>query len=155
MSAAYVQTTRAIEAERPRTTAFGTIVAALFLAALGVWFFESNVTVYEVSKTARIETQSTPHAIDAPIAGRIVEVELVLARAEAARRRAETEALALNVVRQARDQRTRESQSFAQSEDLRRDLASLSGKQATTRATIDELTHDIEMRTIRAPAAGT
>jgi multidrug resistance efflux pump len=46
-----------------------------------LWFVTAVVSVYEVSKTARVEAETASHEIDAPVAGRVVRSTLVLGRA--------------------------------------------------------------------------
>jgi membrane fusion protein (multidrug efflux system) len=255
VASAFRQTIQAVDAERPRAAMVGLGILAALSTALLVWFFRAHVTVYEVSKSARVETLDAAHSIDAPVgarvhktmlvlgarvhagdvlveldaeqerrrvveeetrlatvapeiealrrvldardiavandraateaalqegrarerqaqaaaelaseelaraarlgdAGAISDLELIRARADAKRRQIETQALALGLLKQVREQKTRESQSFAGTEDLRRDLATLEGRQATSRATLDELRNEIDRRTIRAPVSG-
>jgi membrane fusion protein (multidrug efflux system) len=255
VATAFSQTAQALDVERPRAALLGIVGVVVLLAVLLTWFFRAEVTVYEVSKSARIETERTAHSVDAPTAGRVVtsnlvlgarvgagdvlveldsesqrrrlteeqtrlamltpeidaidrvlaararsieddrqatlaaldegrakrdeadigaklaseelvraarlgdagtisELEVLRTRADADRRRTQTEAASLDLLRQIREQRTRESQGRAAVEDLRHELAVLEGKRATSRAAIDELTFEIERRTIRAPVAG-
>lgn len=255
MASAFRQTVQALDVERPRAALAGLVVVVVLFAALVVWFFRAEVTLYEVSKSARVEAEQTAHSVDAPVAARVAktmlalganvhagdvlveldaeterrrlgeeetrlatiapeiealarvlsardiavqndraatetalregqarqtqaeataelaseelaraarlgdagaisELELMRARVEAKRRQVETEALALNLLKQVRDQRTRESQSNTATQDLRRDLAALEGRQATARTMIDGLKSEIDRRTIRAPVTG-
>lgn len=255
MASAFRQTVQALDVERPRAALAGLVVVVALFGALVVWFFRAEVTLYEVSKSARVEAEQTAHSVDAPVAARVAktmlalgatvhagdvlveldaeterrrlgeeetrlatiapeiealarvlsardiavqndraatetalregqarqtqaeataelaseelaraarlgdagaisELELMRARVEAKRRQVETEALALNLLKQVRDQRTRESQSNTATQDLRRDLAALEGRQATARTMIDGLKSEIDRRTIRAPVTG-
>ena len=255
MAAAFRQTVQALDLERPRARRLGLAVLLLLASVLGVWFFRAKVTVYEMSKSARVETERAAHSVDAPVAARVArsmlvlgatveakdilveldseterrklveeetrlatitpelealarvvvardiavkndraateaglkegrarqvqaqtladlsseelgrttrlgdagaisDLELLRARADAKHRQVETEALALNLLKQVRDQQTRESQSKTETAELRRDLAALEGRQAASRAAIEELKGEIERRTVRAPVGG-
>jgi multidrug resistance efflux pump len=52
----------------------------LLLAGWVTWFVAARVSVYEVSKTARVEAETASHEVDAPVAGRVVASSLVLGR---------------------------------------------------------------------------
>lgn len=54
---------------------------ALLLAAWFAWFVFARVSVYAVSHSARLEVQSAPHPVDAPVGGRVVASRLVLGTA--------------------------------------------------------------------------
>ena len=115
---------------------------------------EGRAREQEAEIGARLLRDELDRAVRLHDGGVIPEVELNRIRADAQRRAVETQALALDVVREGREQRTRDSKATADVEDLRRELASLEGRRATTRATIDELTAEIEKRTIRASIGG-
>lgn len=53
-------------------------LALVLLAGWGAWFVLARVGVYEVSRTGRLEVERASHAVDAPVAGRILESRLVL-----------------------------------------------------------------------------
>ena len=53
-------------------------VAAIGLALWGAWFCFGSVTVYEVSRKARLEVRQAAHSLAAPLAGRVVANRLVL-----------------------------------------------------------------------------
>jgi multidrug resistance efflux pump len=57
------------------------LAGLVLLAAWAAWFVLARVSVYEVSKTARVEAETASHEIDAPVAGRVVRSNLVLGRA--------------------------------------------------------------------------
>jgi multidrug resistance efflux pump len=54
------------------------------LAAWVAWFVLARVSVYELSRTARVEVETASHDIDAPVAGRVVKSALGLGRAVSA-----------------------------------------------------------------------
>jgi membrane fusion protein (multidrug efflux system) len=58
----------------------GLAVAALLLGLWLVWFLTAPVARYEVSDRARIEVDQSIHAIQAPVAGRVVLTNLMLGR---------------------------------------------------------------------------
>ena len=62
--------------------------------------------------------------------------------------------LSLDIGRQQGNQWTRESQARARLEDLRRNVATLEGRRATTTVTIGMLNYEIDRRTIRSPVGG-
>jgi membrane fusion protein (multidrug efflux system) len=59
---------------------FELALLALFVGWLS-WFFFAEVAVHEVSAKARLEVQSAPHPVAAPLAGRVVETRLAIGRA--------------------------------------------------------------------------
>ncbi len=83
------------------------------------------------------------------------EIELLRAKSEAERRRAETDVLGLEPGRMRADTQTRESAARARAEGVRRDLASLEGDLALSRATLARIQRERELLTLRAPVAGT
>ncbi len=54
------------------------IVGGVLLIAWTLWFFLAHVSLYEASRQARIEVESAPHDVDAPVAGRLLRTNLVL-----------------------------------------------------------------------------
>jgi multidrug resistance efflux pump len=58
-------------------TAVGGVV---LLAGWVTWFVAARVSVYEVSRTARVEAETASYEVDAPVAGRIVRTDLLLGR---------------------------------------------------------------------------
>ena len=81
MAAPFARTTRALAAESPRLAFAAWALASIVLLAWGVWFFASRVTVVEVSRKARLEVTSAPHALSAQLAGRLAGTTLVIGRA--------------------------------------------------------------------------
>jgi len=55
-------------------------LGAVLLAAWMTWFALGRVTVYEISRKARLEVQQAPHAVASPLAGRVVGTHLVIGR---------------------------------------------------------------------------
>jgi membrane fusion protein (multidrug efflux system) len=56
------------------------LVGLALLVAWVVWFVVARVSVYELSRTARVEVETASHEIDAPVAGRVVKSALGLGR---------------------------------------------------------------------------
>jgi len=108
----------------------------------------------EAEASARLASEEAARAQELKERGAISEAEAKRARARADETRAAALARAFEADLESRAQRTRESQGIARIEDLRRDLAMLEGRRATTLAKIDELEHEIARRTIRAPISG-
>jgi membrane fusion protein (multidrug efflux system) len=84
----------------------------------------------------------------------VSELELLRVRAEGAKKRSAADALRQDLRRLEGDQRTRDSQSRARMEQLRRDVALVEGQLATSTAAIQVLEEEVEKHTIRAPATG-
>lgn len=82
-SALFARSTRVIDP--PGRAALLTALAGLtLLAAWATWFLLARVSVYELSRTARVEVETASHDIDAPVAGRVVESALGLGRSVSA-----------------------------------------------------------------------
>jgi membrane fusion protein (multidrug efflux system) len=255
VSATFSHTTRALEADRGRGGLIALGAGLVLLVAWGVWMLRARVTEWSVSDNARVEVGRSAHAVDAPIAGRVVqnkltlgaavhagdlvveldaepekrrlaeervrlaaidpelealrralgareqvitsdraalaaaveqgkarereslvgaelareeaaranklydggaiaELELLRARTEAERRKAATSALGFDVARQRGEQQTRETETRAIIEQMRKDIVVLEGQRATTQATIDRLAYEIERKLVRAPIDG-
>ena len=108
----------------------------------------------EAESSARLASDEAARAKQLQESGAISEAEAKRALARAEATRAAAQARALETALESRALRTRESQGIARIEDLRRELATLEGRRATSLAVIAELEHEIERRTIRAPVAG-
>lgn len=255
MAAPFVQTLRALAAERRGGVAVALGVAFVLVSVWLYWGLCASVTVYEASQEARVESEGLAHPIHAPLGARIVglqlslgqsvhagevlveldaelqkhglieertrlaelapeiealrrvlgareqsleddrqatlsaldqgharqrqaeiaaalleeelsrasrlhangtipEMELLRVRADAHGHAAESEAAALDVIRQRREQRTRQSRGTSDLEALRRELVTLEGRQATSTARIDRLSAEIDRRTVRAAVTG-
>ncbi|MFQ5350163.1 MAG: HlyD family secretion protein, partial [Thermoanaerobaculia bacterium] len=74
----FSRTLRALRTDGPAGWLIQALVAALLLALWSGWFFGSRVTVLAVSASARAEVDRQVHPVDAPVAGRIVRVEMEL-----------------------------------------------------------------------------
>ena len=78
MPAQFSRTTRALANDTPGFALVAWFVAAILLGAWFAWFFFGHVTVYELSKRARVEVQQSSHPVAALIPSRIVRNTLVL-----------------------------------------------------------------------------
>src|SRR5688500_2216624 len=56
------------------------LVGVALLAAWCLWFFLARVSVYELSRSARVEVETASHEVDAPVRGRVVSSALALGR---------------------------------------------------------------------------
>ncbi len=115
---------------------------------------EARAREHEADISAKLAAELAQRSERLGDGGAIAEVEVLRAKTEADRRRAETDALALDVLRQKGDQATRESKLRATMEDLRRDETALETRRATTIASIATLEHEIELRFVRSPVDG-
>lgn len=61
-----------------RAPAVTAAVGGVLLAVWLLWFFLAQLSVYEVSRTARLEVDLAPHPIDAPVGGRVRSGALTL-----------------------------------------------------------------------------
>ena len=84
----------------------------------------------------------------------LAELEVLRAQTEGKKKRAAAGALEREMRRLQADQESRDSQSQARAEQLRRNLALLEGQMATTSASIAVLEQEIEKHLIRAPTTG-
>ncbi len=81
MASPFARTTRSLAADSPRLAFAAWFVAFVVLAAWGIWFFGSRVTVLEVSRKARLEVNTAPHAVASQLAGRLAGSALAIGRA--------------------------------------------------------------------------
>ncbi len=61
-----------------RAPVWSAVVGTLLLVAWALWFIFARVSVYAVSQTARVEVDTAPNPVDAPVSGRVVSSHLVL-----------------------------------------------------------------------------
>jgi len=59
---------------------FAALLGSVLLLAWTLWFFLAQVSLYETSRQARLEVESAPHDVDAPVSGRLLQSNLVLGR---------------------------------------------------------------------------
>jgi membrane fusion protein, adhesin transport system len=80
LSISFARTTRSLSVDSSRFVLIGLGVAALALLAWLLWFAFGSVTVYEVSRQARLEVGSAPRDVTPIQAGRLVETRLVIGK---------------------------------------------------------------------------
>ncbi len=80
MPGQFSQTTRALAADGSRRAYFAWAVAGGALAVWLLWFCFGSVTVYETSRSARLEARQASHSVDALIAGQILTTKLAIGR---------------------------------------------------------------------------
>jgi membrane fusion protein (multidrug efflux system) len=86
--------------------------------------------------------------------GRVAEIELLRARAEAMKARSAADALSFEISRLTADSSGKANERSAALEALRRQIAELKGQSEIASATISRLHQDIEKHIIRAPVTG-
>jgi membrane fusion protein (multidrug efflux system) len=74
----FSRTFRSLDAETEGRARLTMVGAALILGAWGAWFFLAKLSVYVTSDTARLEVRRATHPIDAPVAGRVVKLNVEL-----------------------------------------------------------------------------
>jgi membrane fusion protein, adhesin transport system len=60
------------------------IFGSVLVLAWTLWFLLARVSLYETSRQARLEVETAPHDVDAPVSGRLLRSNLVLGREVAA-----------------------------------------------------------------------
>src|SRR5690349_21291427 len=78
MAAQFSQTTRSLASDTSRLTMIVWTFAGALILAWALWFFLGSVTVYEISKQARLEVQQAPHHLAALVAGKIVSTNVAI-----------------------------------------------------------------------------
>jgi len=76
--AQFSRTTRSLANDRSTYALAAWVLAAMLLVAWFAWFFFGHVTVYEVSKRARVEVAQSSHSVAALVPSRIVTNTIVL-----------------------------------------------------------------------------
>jgi len=80
MAAEFSQTTNSLVRDAPRSAHVAWIFAGLFLGCWLLWLFFATVTVYEISRRARLEVRSASHHVAALVPGKIASTSLVIGR---------------------------------------------------------------------------
>ena len=78
MPSQFSRTTRSLANDTSRYATLAWLLAGVLLAGWLAWFALGKVTVYEISRQARLEVQQAPHALASPLAGRVVSTTLVI-----------------------------------------------------------------------------
>jgi membrane fusion protein (multidrug efflux system) len=74
----FSKTTQSLALDSPRIVLVSLALAALSLIAWLLWFGFGNVTVYEVSRQARLEVGSAPREVSSLLAGRLTQSHIVI-----------------------------------------------------------------------------
>jgi multidrug resistance efflux pump/uncharacterized membrane protein (UPF0127 family) len=80
MATPFSRTMHSLAADRFHRSLLGILLVAALLGAWATWFFLAQVTLYEVSTTARLEVSDAAHPVEAQVAGRVQATYLVLGR---------------------------------------------------------------------------
>jgi multidrug resistance efflux pump len=67
-----------LAADRFHRSLWGILLVTALLGAWATWFFLAQVTLYEVSTTARLEVSEAAHPVEAQVAGRVQATYLLL-----------------------------------------------------------------------------
>jgi len=123
-------------------------------AAAPIAIDEAKARYDEAVAVARAASEEYRRLARLRAEGLVAELNVIKAKAEADRLQAAADATKLAVNRQDKDQRAKQSGQQAVVENLNRDAATLEGEIKTRAAIIERLKHEIELRVVRAPAAG-
>jgi membrane fusion protein, adhesin transport system len=74
----FSRTTRSLSADTGHGALLTWTLGSILLSAWLSWFFFARVTIYEVSKAARLEVERSAHPIAAPIPGRVIGISVTL-----------------------------------------------------------------------------
>ncbi|HEY2515093.1 MAG TPA: HlyD family efflux transporter periplasmic adaptor subunit [Polyangiaceae bacterium] len=74
----FSRTFRSLDADPGGKSRAAMLGAMLVLCAWGAWFALAHLSVYATSESARLEVTRATHPVDAPLAGRVVSVNLAL-----------------------------------------------------------------------------
>jgi membrane fusion protein (multidrug efflux system) len=78
LASQFSATTRSLANDGFRYASLTWLCAGLMLAAWLCWFLLSEVTIYETSTRARLEVRQAPHAVAAPVSGKVVSAPLAI-----------------------------------------------------------------------------
>ena len=78
MATRFIRTTQSLTQDSGRAALLAWSVAVILLAAWLVWFVFGRVTLYEVSRQARLEVQQSAHPVAALVPSRIAANDLVV-----------------------------------------------------------------------------
>ena len=84
MATAFTRTLRQLEPQGTRRFLMASATAAIAIGVWTVWGTLARVTLYEVSRHARLEVDRAPHPVDSPVSGKVVESRLRLGQEVAA-----------------------------------------------------------------------
>jgi membrane fusion protein, adhesin transport system len=78
MPTPFSQTTQSLKNDRSPAPIFAWLLGMVLLGAWSIWFILADVTVYETSRSARLEVIQLPHQVAAPLSGRIVSASVTI-----------------------------------------------------------------------------
>lgn len=78
MSSPFSRTSRSLSSDTSQYALLTWLLALILLLAWLAWFFFGKVTVYEISRQARLEVERSVHPVAAMIAGKVVSSRLLL-----------------------------------------------------------------------------
>jgi multidrug resistance efflux pump len=116
-------------------------LGAVIILAWTLWFFLARVSLYETSREARLEVETAPHDVDAPVSGRLLHSDLVLGRrVSAGDLLIEIDSAALRLERQAEVRKVEavEPQLAALERELGSDEDALRGEERAVAAEVSE-----------------
>jgi hypothetical protein len=77
---AFTRTLRKLDADTGRWGVCGVLAAAALAGAFGLWCTLTQVTLYEVAATARIEAGQAAYPVASSVAGRVTQSRLTIGR---------------------------------------------------------------------------
>lgn len=78
MPTSFSRTTRSLVNDSSLYAIVAWLIGGLILTGWMIWFFYTEITVYEISTTARLEVNRSAHPIATPVAGKIISTSLSL-----------------------------------------------------------------------------
>jgi membrane fusion protein (multidrug efflux system) len=78
MPSSFSRTFRSLEVESEGRTRAALLGAALILGAWSAWFVLARLSVYVASDTAKLEVARATDPVDAPVSGRVIELNVAL-----------------------------------------------------------------------------
>lgn len=78
MPAAFSRSLESVRAGDRNRSLLALAIAGLILLIWTAWSFLAQISLYEVSQSARLEVDRTPHRVAAPVAGKVLTVQLSL-----------------------------------------------------------------------------
>lgn len=78
MPSQFSRTTRSLATDTSRYAMLAWLLGGILLASWLAWFALGKVTVYEISRQARLEVQQAPHALASLLPGRVLTTQLVI-----------------------------------------------------------------------------
>src|SRR5215472_9813355 len=80
MTIAFSRSLRSLEADSFRGSIRALLVVGALLLAWAAWFLFAQISLYEVTDTARLEADREAHPVQAPVSGRVIATRLALGR---------------------------------------------------------------------------